>query len=97
MDVSRRELVTAVGGIGLAAATPETAAAWQSHAPPDPYGCLVDLRAFTVVNRHCSSLFDEHARPVPTYVKVQCMHCQVPACVSACGTGAVRWGTSSRG
>jgi Fe-S-cluster-containing dehydrogenase component len=45
--------------------------------------------AFTVVNHICAGQVDEHGRPVPTYVKIQCMHCQDPACASACVTGAL--------
>jgi len=104
-------------------------AAWKSKAPPDPFGCLVDLsvcvgcrkceqacneanhlpaperpfddptvldrqrrpddRAFTVVNRHHTGKVDEKGELVPTYVKIQCMHCQDPACASACIVGAL--------
>ena len=43
-----------------------------------------DETALTVVNRH-----DDPRRPGrPTTVKVQCMHCAHPACVSACIVGA---------
>ena len=49
-----------------------------------------DEQAFTVVNRYFTGLRDERNEPVPTYVKVQCMHCQVPACASACITGALK-------
>jgi len=45
--------------------------------------------AFTVVNRYHTGRVDERNRLVPTYVKVQCMHCQDPACVSACIVGAL--------
>jgi Fe-S-cluster-containing dehydrogenase component len=48
-----------------------------------------DSGAFTVVNRFCSAELDERGRLDPTYVKVQCMHCQDPACASACPTGAL--------
>jgi Fe-S-cluster-containing dehydrogenase component len=112
-----------------AAATPSSAMAWESKAPPDPYGCLVDLtrcvgcrkceeacasvnqlpapvkdvcdcavfekkrrpdeNAFTVVNRYFTGKLDVLDNPVPTFVKVQCMHCQDPACVSACIVGAL--------
>jgi Fe-S-cluster-containing dehydrogenase component len=48
-----------------------------------------DDGAYTVVNRHETGRVDEHGRLLPTYVKVQCMHCQDPACVSACPTGAL--------
>ena len=45
--------------------------------------------ALTVVNRYFSQENDDQGNPVPTYVKLQCMHCQDPACVSACMTGAM--------
>ena len=45
-------------------------------------------RAYTVVNRYFSGQ-REDGEPVPTFVKTQCMHCQDPACVSACMTGAM--------
>lgn len=42
--------------------------------------------AFTVVN-----VFDGHrADGEPSYMKIQCMHCDRPACVSACLVGALR-------
>lgn len=47
-------------------------------------------RAFTVVNRYFSGRLNEKNEPIPNYVKVQCMHCQDPACVSACITGALQ-------
>jgi len=105
------------------------AGAWESKAPPDPYGCLVDISrcvgcrtcekscqethelpdpkkpfkdksvfndkrrmnadSFTVVNRYFTGKVDEEDHLVPSYVKIQCMHCQDPACVSACITGAL--------
>ncbi len=43
-----------------------------------------DATSYTVVNRFSRS--DNPDRPV--YVKVQCMHCDRPACVSACLVGA---------
>jgi len=129
MEFSRRKLLAAAGAVGLSTAAPESAEAWQSQAPSDPYGCLVDLtrcvgcrkceqacnevnalpapdvrfndltvfdakrrpdhKAFTVVNRYYSGKNDDHGRPLPTYVKIQCMHCQDPACASACVTGAL--------
>jgi len=45
--------------------------------------------AFTVVNRYYTGKLDERNRLVPTYVKVQCMHCQDPGCASACIVGAL--------
>jgi Fe-S-cluster-containing dehydrogenase component len=49
-----------------------------------------DDEAFTVVNRYFTGRVNDRNEPVPTYVKVQCMHCRVPACASACITGALR-------
>ena len=46
-------------------------------------------RAFTVVNRFHTGRLDERDRLIHTYVKTQCMHCQDPACVSACIVGAL--------
>jgi len=40
--------------------------------------------AFTVVNRHQTGNVER-----PVYVKTQCMHCNDPACVSACIVGAL--------
>ena len=45
----------------------------------------MDYSAYTVVNRHEDPKDPEH----PTYAKIQCMHCQEPACVSACIVGAL--------
>jgi Fe-S-cluster-containing dehydrogenase component len=41
-------------------------------------------KAFTVINRYPTDDKDK-----PAYVKVQCMHCVDPACVSACIVGAL--------
>ncbi|MHC1742826.1 MAG: hydrogenase 2 operon protein HybA [Syntrophobacteraceae bacterium] len=49
----------------------------------------MSARAFTVVNRYHAGTVDEHGKPIPTYVKQQCMHCLSPACVSACPVGAL--------
>lgn len=127
--VTRRSFFKALGVAGVASAVPENAEAWQSKAPPNPYGCLVDLtrcigcrkceqacnevnhlpeppvgfddltvldakrrpddKTFTVINRYYSGSLDDRDKPTPTYVKVQCMHCQDPACASACITGAL--------
>ena len=46
-------------------------------------------KAYTVVNRYYSGKEDDFGRLVPTYAKVQCMHCQDPACASACIVGAL--------
>lgn len=130
MAISRRDFLKSVSIAGATLATsPPAALAWQSRAPADPYGCLVDLTrcigcrkceeacqevnklpkpersfedltvfndyrrpdagAFTVVNRFFSGLMDERGQLKPTFVKVQCMHCQDPACVSACLAGAL--------
>lgn len=102
---------------------------WQSRAPADSLGCLVDLtrcigcrkceaacnevnalpppdqpfedltvldrkrrpdeRALTVINRYTSGAIDERDQLVPTFVKLQCMHCQSPACASACIVSAL--------
>jgi formate dehydrogenase iron-sulfur subunit len=106
----------------------QSAHAWQSRAPSDPYGCLVDLtrcigcrkceqacrvnglpepdRSFedlTVLDAKRrpderslyrgqpvhSGKIDERDQLVPTFVKLQCMHCQDPACASACIVGAL--------
>jgi formate dehydrogenase iron-sulfur subunit len=48
-----------------------------------------DERTFTVVNRYVSGKIDERDQLVPTFVKLQCMHCQDPACASACIVGAL--------
>ncbi len=57
-----------------------------------------DENAFTVVNEYPNPQNSE----IPTDVKVQCMHCDHPACVSACivgafskhESGAVTWDTT---
>jgi Fe-S-cluster-containing dehydrogenase component len=48
-----------------------------------------DARAFTVVNRYFPGRLDAGNQLVPTFVKIQCMHCQEPACASACIVGAL--------
>ena len=40
-----------------------------------------DVGAYTVVNRWYPGRVDERNQLVPTFVKVQCMHCLEPACV----------------
>ena len=45
--------------------------------------------AYTVINRYFTGTLDERNNLIPTYVKVQCMHCIDPACVSACIAGAL--------
>ena len=130
MELSRRKFFKIAGaaGAGVAAAA-RSAEAWQSHAPADPMGCLVDLtrcigcrkceqggqtvnslpqparpfddltvldkkrrpdeRAYTVINRYYPGRRDQRDQLVPTFTKVQCMHCQDPACASACIVGAL--------
>ena len=48
-----------------------------------------DEKTYTVVNRYTSGAIDERDQLIPTFVKLQCMHCQDPACVSACIVGAL--------
>ncbi|WP_457571173.1 hydrogenase 2 operon protein HybA [Desulfovulcanus sp.] len=48
-----------------------------------------DDKTFTVVNRYHTGKIDEQGNLIPTFVKIQCMHCQDPACASACITGAL--------
>jgi formate dehydrogenase iron-sulfur subunit len=48
-----------------------------------------DEKAYTVVNRYYSGKIDERDQLIPTFVKIQCMHCQDPACASACIVSAL--------
>jgi formate dehydrogenase iron-sulfur subunit len=130
MDLSRRGFFKIMGATGAGlVATNQPAAAWESRAPEDAYGCLVDLtrcigcrkceqacqtvnslpqpeqsfddltildrkrrpdeKSYTVINRYYSGKIDERDQLVPTFVKIQCMHCQDPACASACIVGAL--------
>ncbi|KAB1441512.1 4Fe-4S dicluster domain-containing protein [Pseudodesulfovibrio senegalensis] len=129
MSIPRRKFLGALGAAGMAVAMPGKAQAWESKAPPDPFGCLVDLtrcvgcrkceqacnevnklpepetkfddltildakrrpddKVYTVINRYYPGRMDDRNKLAPTFVKVQCMHCQDPACVSACITGAL--------
>jgi Fe-S-cluster-containing dehydrogenase component len=132
MDIGRRTFFKAAlagGACAAQALAPKSAEAWESKAPDDPYGCLVDLTrcvgcrkceqacnevnklpepelpfddkrildtkrrmdatSLTVVNRSYAGKVDEQHNLVPTFVKLQCMHCQDPACASACITGAL--------
>ncbi|OQY17862.1 MAG: 4Fe-4S ferredoxin [Desulfobacteraceae bacterium 4572_35.1] len=130
MQLKRRSFfkLAAVGAV-TAVTTPCTVKAWESKAPQDSYGCLVDISRcigcrkceqacnavnelptaarsfddltvldekrrpdatkFTVVNRYNTGRIDDKGLLVADFVKVQCMHCQDPACVSACITGAM--------
>ncbi len=130
--MSRRHFLGVAGAMISAAATGNSKKAFAARkpkAPPNVYGCVVDLTAcvgcrtceqacnrvndlpppkerlddrtvldrkrrpeassFTVINRYYSGRLDEQNELVPTYVKIQCMHCQDPACASACITGAL--------
>ena len=130
MGLNRRDFFkTLTAAAAAAAGSGRSAHAWQSRAPSDALGCLVDLtrcigcrkceeacnrvnhlpppdqrfedltvldrkrrpdeRAYTVVNRYTSGKIDEREQLVPTFVKLQCMHCQDPACASACIVGAL--------
>jgi len=130
MDLNRRGFFKIMGATGAGlAVSGQPAAAWQSRAPEDAYGCLVDLtrcigcrkceqacqtfnglpqptqsfddltildrkrrpdeKNYTVVNRYYSGKIDERDQLIPTFVKIQCMHCQDPACASACIVGAL--------
>ena len=131
MKLNRRNFfkLAGVAGAGALATGAKTAEAWESKAPKDPFGCLVDLsrcvgcrkceqgcnevnkllpperpfddmlllnekrrpeaNSYTVVNRYFTGKSDEQDHMLPTYVKIQCMHCQDPACVSACLVGAL--------
>lgn len=67
-------------------------------APAEPFDDLLVLdrrrelepTQYTVVNRYHTGRLDERNRPVPVFVKTQCMHCLRPACVSACIVGALQ-------
>lgn len=130
MELNRRSFFKILGASGASVvALKGKANAWESKAPPDPFGCLVDLtrcigcrkceqacnevnelpkpdksfddlrildtkrrpdeKTFTIVNRYYPGKIDERDQLIPTFVKIQCMHCQDPACVSACIAGAL--------
>ncbi len=48
-----------------------------------------DDKAYTVINKYSTGKTDRHDELICSFVKVQCMHCQDPACVSACIVGAL--------
>lgn len=129
MSMDRRGFLTALGLAATGVTSPGGAWAWESKAPPAPYGCLVDITrcigcrkcelacnqvnklpapevsfedlrvldqkrrpsagTYTVVNRHYPGVLNDRNALVPSFVKIQCMHCQDPACASACVTGAL--------
>jgi len=130
MSLSRRGFFKFMGAAGASLAVkPAAASARSLKAPPEAYGCLVDLtrcigcrkceqacnevnhlpppvrsfedptvlnklrrpdeKAYTVVNRYFPGTYNKQNELVPTYVKIQCMHCQDPACASACIVGAL--------
>lgn len=132
MKISRRRFLGVAGTMLGTVLTSSPKSAWTARkpkAPPDPYGCLVDLTAcvgcrkceqacnqanrlppprvpfddlcildrkrrpiptaYTVVNRYYTGRLDERNQLIPTFVKVQCMHCQDPGCVSACIVAAM--------
>jgi Fe-S-cluster-containing dehydrogenase component len=130
MKLDRRGFFKIMGAAGTALAVrPGEVSAGSLKAPPDAWGCLVDLtrcigcrkceeacnkvnglppperpfqdptvlnrlrrpdeKAYTVVNRYFPGKLDAHNQLVPTFVKIQCMHCQDPACASACIVGAL--------
>ncbi|SKA91792.1 Fe-S-cluster-containing dehydrogenase component [Paucidesulfovibrio gracilis DSM 16080] len=129
MSMNRRQFIVGAGLAATGALVPAGADAWESKAPPDPYGCLTDVTrcigcrkcelacnevnqlpepetpfedmrvldakrrptagSYTVVNRYYPGPLDDRGNLVPSFVKVQCMHCQDPACASACVTGAL--------
>jgi formate dehydrogenase iron-sulfur subunit len=49
-----------------------------------------DRTSHTVINRFYPFERDARMREKPVFVKYQCMHCNVPACVSACIVEALR-------
>ena len=129
MTLNRRNFLKFSGITALSTLFPGSASAWESKAPKDPYGALVDLtkcigcrkceeacnkanklpepkvkfddyavfetkrrpdeKAFTVVNKFFTNEVDKYNNLKPVFVKVQCMHCEEPACVSACIVGAL--------
>jgi len=49
-----------------------------------------DAKSYTVVNRYFKEPDAPDKKKEPIFVKVQCMHCNDPACVSACIVGALQ-------
>ncbi|MGC9330085.1 MAG: hydrogenase 2 operon protein HybA [Candidatus Hinthialibacter sp.] len=49
-----------------------------------------DAEHFTVVNRYSGSPSPAQKEREETFIKVQCMHCLTPSCVSACIVGALK-------
>jgi formate dehydrogenase iron-sulfur subunit len=47
-------------------------------------------KAFTVVNEYPGAPSPEQKDQTQTYAKVQCLHCLIPSCVSACIVGAMK-------
>jgi len=73
MQLSRRNFFKFAGAAGASmAAFPASARAWKSKAPPDPYGCLVDLTRCV----GCRKCEDACARvnqlPAPERLNCQC-------------------------
>lgn len=48
-----------------------------------------DDKTYTIINQYHTGAKDDQDNLISTFVKVQCMHCQDPACVSACIVGAL--------
>jgi len=46
-------------------------------------------KAFTVVNEYVGAPSPDQSTAKQTYVKIQCLHCLTPSCVSACIVGAM--------
>lgn len=73
----------------------------EVNALPEPEAPFTDLTVlhrqrrmdhakYTVVNSFYTGKVDERNQLLPTYAKIQCMHCQEPACASACIVGALK-------
>jgi formate dehydrogenase iron-sulfur subunit len=65
--------------------------------PPQPFSDRTAFRrerrpaasAFTVVNEYPGAPSPDQGAARQTYVKIQCLHCLTPSCVSACIVGAM--------